>query len=162
MSVCLFFTPLSPQQCFMMPQSLGVIGGKPNSAHYFIGFVGKPWSIRIYFFLVAHLFTSFYIITVVAFQFLAGTRLYSKNNAAEGNQVTLLISWQSKIKMFWIWIFLWMFSGHLRNNKKKGTSIDSWTWHTFDEFITINKVKQTWNCLSITFFRFDCSTFCKY
>lgn len=33
--------PLSPQHCFMMPQSLGVIGGKPNSAHYFIGFVGK-------------------------------------------------------------------------------------------------------------------------
>uniref|UniRef100_A0AAY4E2X2 Cysteine protease n=1 Tax=Denticeps clupeoides TaxID=299321 RepID=A0AAY4E2X2_9TELE len=28
-------------QCFMMPQSLGVIGGKPNSAHYFIGFVGE-------------------------------------------------------------------------------------------------------------------------
>uniref|UniRef100_A0A672MV14 Cysteine protease n=1 Tax=Sinocyclocheilus grahami TaxID=75366 RepID=A0A672MV14_SINGR len=28
------------KQCFMMPQSLGVIGGKPNSAHYFIGFVG--------------------------------------------------------------------------------------------------------------------------
>ncbi|KAK3575303.1 hypothetical protein QTP86_023425 [Hemibagrus guttatus] len=27
------------KQCFMMPQSLGVIGGKPNSAHYFIGFV---------------------------------------------------------------------------------------------------------------------------
>lgn len=24
----------------MLPQSLGVIGGKPNSAHYFIGFVG--------------------------------------------------------------------------------------------------------------------------
>uniref|UniRef100_A0A4W4ECZ0 Cysteine protease n=1 Tax=Electrophorus electricus TaxID=8005 RepID=A0A4W4ECZ0_ELEEL len=29
------------KQCFMMPQSLGVIGGKPNSAHYFIGFVGQ-------------------------------------------------------------------------------------------------------------------------
>uniref|UniRef100_A0AAY4E2R2 Cysteine protease n=1 Tax=Denticeps clupeoides TaxID=299321 RepID=A0AAY4E2R2_9TELE len=29
------------KQCFMMPQSLGVIGGKPNSAHYFIGFVGE-------------------------------------------------------------------------------------------------------------------------
>jgi len=28
------------QQCFMLPQSLGVIGGKPNSAHYFIGYVG--------------------------------------------------------------------------------------------------------------------------
>uniref|UniRef100_A0A8C2GSQ1 Cysteine protease n=2 Tax=Cyprinus carpio TaxID=7962 RepID=A0A8C2GSQ1_CYPCA len=28
------------KQCFMMPQSLGVIGGKPNSAHFFIGFVG--------------------------------------------------------------------------------------------------------------------------
>ncbi|XP_023599973.1 cysteine protease ATG4B isoform X9 [Myotis lucifugus] len=27
--------------CFMMPQSLGVIGGKPNSAHYFIGYVGE-------------------------------------------------------------------------------------------------------------------------
>ncbi|XP_016402367.1 cysteine protease ATG4B-like [Sinocyclocheilus rhinocerous] len=34
-----YFEPL--KQCFMMPQSLGVIGGKPNSAHYFIGFVGK-------------------------------------------------------------------------------------------------------------------------
>uniref|UniRef100_A0A7N6F8R3 Cysteine protease n=1 Tax=Anabas testudineus TaxID=64144 RepID=A0A7N6F8R3_ANATE len=33
---CLF-----SQQCFMLPQSLGVIGGKPNSAHYFIGFVGE-------------------------------------------------------------------------------------------------------------------------
>lgn len=32
---CLFL-----QQCFMLPQSLGVIGGKPNSAHYFIGYVG--------------------------------------------------------------------------------------------------------------------------
>lgn len=31
---------LFPQQCFMLPQSLGVIGGKPNSAHYFIGYVG--------------------------------------------------------------------------------------------------------------------------
>ncbi|MCJ8729657.1 hypothetical protein PDJAM_G00109060 [Pangasius djambal] len=29
------------KQCFMMPQSLGVIGGKPNSAHYFIGYVGE-------------------------------------------------------------------------------------------------------------------------
>ena len=29
------------QCCFMMPQSLGVIGGKPNSAHYFIGYVGE-------------------------------------------------------------------------------------------------------------------------
>ncbi|XP_029789352.1 cysteine protease ATG4B isoform X3 [Suricata suricatta] len=28
------------KHCFMMPQSLGVIGGKPNSAHYFIGYVG--------------------------------------------------------------------------------------------------------------------------
>ncbi|XP_006005315.1 cysteine protease ATG4B [Latimeria chalumnae] len=27
--------------CFMLPQSLGVIGGKPNSAHYFIGYVGE-------------------------------------------------------------------------------------------------------------------------
>ncbi|KAL7990805.1 hypothetical protein Chor_014235 [Crotalus horridus] len=27
------------KHCFMMPQSLGVIGGKPNSAHYFIGYV---------------------------------------------------------------------------------------------------------------------------
>lgn len=31
----------SPQHCFRMPQSLGVIGGKPNSAHYFIGYVGE-------------------------------------------------------------------------------------------------------------------------
>ncbi|KAL4608347.1 cysteine protease ATG4B isoform X1 [Arapaima gigas] len=30
-----------PLHCFMLPQSLGVIGGKPNSAHYFIGFVGE-------------------------------------------------------------------------------------------------------------------------
>lgn len=29
------------QHCFMLPQSLGVIGGKPNSAHYFIGYVGE-------------------------------------------------------------------------------------------------------------------------
>nr|XP_033813537.1 cysteine protease ATG4B isoform X2 [Geotrypetes seraphini] len=29
------------KQCFMQPQSLGVIGGKPNSAHYFIGYVGE-------------------------------------------------------------------------------------------------------------------------
>ncbi|KAG7456610.1 hypothetical protein MATL_G00237570 [Megalops atlanticus] len=29
------------KSCFMLPQSLGVIGGKPNSAHYFIGFVGQ-------------------------------------------------------------------------------------------------------------------------
>uniref|UniRef100_A0A8C9S408 Cysteine protease n=1 Tax=Scleropages formosus TaxID=113540 RepID=A0A8C9S408_SCLFO len=29
------------KHCFMFPQSLGVIGGKPNSAHYFIGFVGE-------------------------------------------------------------------------------------------------------------------------
>uniref|UniRef100_A0A674N455 Cysteine protease n=1 Tax=Takifugu rubripes TaxID=31033 RepID=A0A674N455_TAKRU len=28
------------KKCFMLPQSLGVIGGKPNSAHYFIGYVG--------------------------------------------------------------------------------------------------------------------------
>uniref|UniRef100_UPI00398E5DEE cysteine protease ATG4B isoform X3 n=1 Tax=Pristiophorus japonicus TaxID=55135 RepID=UPI00398E5DEE len=27
------------KRCFMLPQSLGVIGGKPNSAHYFIGYV---------------------------------------------------------------------------------------------------------------------------
>ncbi|XP_023577838.1 cysteine protease ATG4B [Octodon degus] len=31
----------SLQHCFKMPQSLGVIGGKPNSAHYFIGYVGE-------------------------------------------------------------------------------------------------------------------------
>ncbi|XP_041127135.1 cysteine protease ATG4B-like isoform X2 [Polyodon spathula] len=29
------------KKCFMLPQSLGVIGGKPNSAHYFIGYVGE-------------------------------------------------------------------------------------------------------------------------
>ncbi|XP_053565864.1 cysteine protease ATG4B isoform X2 [Bombina bombina] len=29
------------KHCFMLPQSLGVIGGRPNSAHYFIGFVGE-------------------------------------------------------------------------------------------------------------------------
>ncbi|XP_045079520.1 cysteine protease ATG4B isoform X2 [Coregonus clupeaformis] len=28
------------KQCFQLPQCLGVIGGKPNSAHYFIGYVG--------------------------------------------------------------------------------------------------------------------------
>uniref|UniRef100_M3XJS5 Cysteine protease n=1 Tax=Latimeria chalumnae TaxID=7897 RepID=M3XJS5_LATCH len=28
------------KECFKMPQSLGVLGGKPNSAYYFIGFVG--------------------------------------------------------------------------------------------------------------------------
>lgn len=51
-NVCLFFQihidhesaikyfVFSPQKCFMLPQSLGVIGGKPNSAHYFIGYVG--------------------------------------------------------------------------------------------------------------------------
>lgn len=36
--------PSALQRCFMMPQSLGVIGGKPNSAHYFIGYVGECWS----------------------------------------------------------------------------------------------------------------------
>uniref|UniRef100_A0A4W3IZH2 Cysteine protease n=1 Tax=Callorhinchus milii TaxID=7868 RepID=A0A4W3IZH2_CALMI len=29
------------KHCFMLPQSLGVIGGKPNSAHYFIGYIGE-------------------------------------------------------------------------------------------------------------------------
>ncbi|XP_075386453.1 cysteine protease ATG4B isoform X1 [Tenrec ecaudatus] len=29
------------KHCFRMSQSLGVIGGKPNSAHYFIGYVGE-------------------------------------------------------------------------------------------------------------------------
>ncbi|MEE6508855.1 hypothetical protein FKM82_023290 [Ascaphus truei] len=29
------------KHCFMLPQSLGVIGGRPNSAHYFIGYVGE-------------------------------------------------------------------------------------------------------------------------
>nr|DBA25980.1 TPA: hypothetical protein GDO54_010295 [Pyxicephalus adspersus] len=28
------------KHCFMLPQSLGVIGGRPNSAYYFIGYVG--------------------------------------------------------------------------------------------------------------------------
>ena len=37
----------SLQQCFMLPQSLGVIGGKPNSAHYFIGFVGELHSLSL-------------------------------------------------------------------------------------------------------------------
>lgn len=50
LSVSCVFSVLLFQHCFMMPQSLGVIGGKPNSAHYFIGFVGecpedcKDWS----------------------------------------------------------------------------------------------------------------------
>ncbi|MGH0136064.1 UNVERIFIED_CONTAM: hypothetical protein FKN15_031004 [Acipenser sinensis] len=30
----------SGQECFKMPQSLGVLGGKPNLAYYFIGFIG--------------------------------------------------------------------------------------------------------------------------
>ncbi|XP_043913144.1 cysteine protease ATG4A [Protopterus annectens] len=30
----------SLKECFKMPQSLGVLGGKPNNAYYFIGFVG--------------------------------------------------------------------------------------------------------------------------
>ena len=29
------------QECFKMPQSCGVLGGKPNLAYYFIGFVGE-------------------------------------------------------------------------------------------------------------------------
>jgi cysteine protease ATG4 len=29
------------KHCFMMSQSLGVIGRKPNSAHYFIGYIGE-------------------------------------------------------------------------------------------------------------------------
>ncbi|XP_060688441.1 cysteine protease ATG4A isoform X1 [Hemiscyllium ocellatum] len=28
------------KECFKMPQSLGVLGGKPNNAYYFIGFLG--------------------------------------------------------------------------------------------------------------------------
>uniref|UniRef100_A0A4W3JF45 Cysteine protease n=1 Tax=Callorhinchus milii TaxID=7868 RepID=A0A4W3JF45_CALMI len=28
------------KECFKMPQSLGVLGGKPNNAYYFIGFIG--------------------------------------------------------------------------------------------------------------------------
>lgn len=41
LSVSCVFSVLLFQHCFMMPQSLGVIGGKPNSAHYFIGYVGE-------------------------------------------------------------------------------------------------------------------------
>uniref|UniRef100_A0A8C9U895 Cysteine protease n=1 Tax=Scleropages formosus TaxID=113540 RepID=A0A8C9U895_SCLFO len=29
------------KECFKMPQSLGVLGGKPNLAYYFIGFIGE-------------------------------------------------------------------------------------------------------------------------
>ncbi|KAH0511904.1 Cysteine protease ATG4A [Microtus ochrogaster] len=29
------------KECFKMPQSLGALGGKPNNAYYFIGFLGK-------------------------------------------------------------------------------------------------------------------------
>lgn len=41
LSASCVFSVLLFQHCFMMPQSLGVIGGKPNSAHYFIGYVGE-------------------------------------------------------------------------------------------------------------------------
>uniref|UniRef100_A0AC11DIU4 Autophagy related 4A cysteine peptidase n=1 Tax=Ovis aries TaxID=9940 RepID=A0AC11DIU4_SHEEP len=30
------------KECFKMPQSLGALGGKPNNAYYFIGFLGDP------------------------------------------------------------------------------------------------------------------------
>lgn len=29
------------KECFKMPQSCGVLGGKPNLAYYFIGFIGE-------------------------------------------------------------------------------------------------------------------------
>ncbi|CDR00504.1 unnamed protein product [Oncorhynchus mykiss] len=35
------------KQCFQLPQSLGVIGGKPNSAHYFIGYVGMSCTLTL-------------------------------------------------------------------------------------------------------------------
>ena len=36
---CLFWFLF--QTCLTLPQSVGFVGGKPNHAHYFIGFVGK-------------------------------------------------------------------------------------------------------------------------
>uniref|UniRef100_A0A8C9T7C0 Cysteine protease n=1 Tax=Scleropages formosus TaxID=113540 RepID=A0A8C9T7C0_SCLFO len=36
-----FLSFYSLQECFKMPQSLGVLGGKPNLAYYFIGFIGE-------------------------------------------------------------------------------------------------------------------------
>ncbi|KAB1253262.1 Cysteine protease ATG4A [Camelus dromedarius] len=35
------------KECFKMPQSLGALGGKPNNAYYFIGFLGKKRGIII-------------------------------------------------------------------------------------------------------------------
>lgn len=36
------------KECFKMPQSCGVLGGKPNLAYYFIGYIGEYclWAIR--------------------------------------------------------------------------------------------------------------------